>query len=160
MFREKPLSSQWTLWCDDDTHFARPDWLQRLALKIEHSPEVAMWGWIHALWRRDDAILEWIRRAPWFHGLPFLKGTDLDGKPAVEFLFAPGAFWAIRTEVLRFLDWPDPRLIHANEDFLLGEALRQNGFPIENFNYGVKVNDAPRRNAGAPAVSAQVGARC
>jgi hypothetical protein len=58
--------------------------------------------------------------------------------------FALGAFWAIRTEVRQLLDWPGPRLIHADEDFLLGEALRQNFFRIENFNYGVKVNDAPR----------------
>jgi GT2 family glycosyltransferase len=158
MFREKPLSSRWTIWCDDDTHFTRPDWLQRLALKIEHSQEVAMWGWIHALWRRDEGILEWIRQAHWFHGLPFRKGTDLDGNRAVEFRFAPGAFWALRTEVLRFLDWPDPRLVHSNEDFLLGEALRQNSFRIEDFNYGVKVNDAARRNADAPAVSLPVGA--
>jgi len=158
MFHEKPLSSQWTIWCDDDTYFTRADWLQRLATKIEHSPKVAMWGWIHVLWRRDEAILNWIRQASWFRGRSFRKGTDLEGNPAVEFRFAPGAFWAIRTEVLRLLNWPDPRLVHADEDFLLGEALRQNSFRIENFKYGVKVNDAPRRNAAAPSVSLGVGA--
>jgi len=157
MFHEKPLSSQWALWCDDDTHFTRPDWLQRLAMKIEHSPNVDMWGWIHVLWRHDEAILKWIRAASWYRGRPFRKGTDLKGNPAIEFRFAPGAFWAIRTEVLRLLNWPDPRLTHADEDFLLGEALRQNLFRIESFNYGVKVNDAPRRNATSPSVSVSVG---
>jgi GT2 family glycosyltransferase len=145
MFHEKPLSSQWTLWCDDDTHFTRPDWLQCLALKIEAYPNVEMWGWIHVLWRRDEEILNWIRQASWFRGLPFRKGTDLDGNPAVEFRFAPGAFWAIRTKVLYRLRWPDPRLIQANEDFILGEALRQNGFRLENFKHGVRVNDAVTR---------------
>jgi GT2 family glycosyltransferase len=152
MFYEHPLTSRWTIWCDDDTHFTRPDWLQRLALKIEHSPNVAVWGWVHVLWRRDRAILKWIRQAPWYGGVPFLRGTDLDGKPATEFRFAPGAFWAARTDVLRRLDWPDSRLVHANEDFLFGEALRQNGARIGNFRHGVAVNDAPRRNAEATQV--------
>src|SRR3954463_14138339 len=46
MLHEKPIASKWTIWCDDDTHFTRPDWLQRLALKMEHSPKAAMWGWV------------------------------------------------------------------------------------------------------------------
>lgn len=79
----------------------------------------------------------------WLHKL------DLEGKEAVEFHFATGGFWAIREEVVGQLDWPDPRLIHANDDFLLGEALRQNGFEIADFRDGLSVNDAPRRNADA-----------
>ena len=153
MFREKPIPSNWTIWCDDDTHFIRPDWLLRLALRIEASPEAVMWGPIHALWRKDNEILEWIQQAPWFKGIPFRKGRNFDGSRAVEFRFAQGAFWAIRTKVLHQLDWPDPRLIHACEDFILGEALRQNSFRIEGFNYGVKVNDSPRRNPEAHPVS-------
>jgi GT2 family glycosyltransferase len=152
MFHERRITSKWMIWCDDDTHFTRPDWLQRLALKIEGSPAVDMWAWVHVLWRRDKEILDWIRQASWYRGRPFLRGKDLDGNPAIEFRFAPGAFWAIRTEILFQLDWPDPRLIHANEDFLLGEALRQNGFRLEHFHYGVKVNDALRRNEAAAHV--------
>lgn len=158
LFHERPIASKWTIWCDDDTHFTRPDWLQRLALKVEHSPDVAMWGWVHVLWRRDKAILDWIHEASWYRGIPFLRGTDLDGNRAIEFRFAPGAFWAIRTQVLYRLDWPDPRLIQADEDFVLGEALRQNSFSIQNFKYGVKVNDAPRRNPNAQAVASSVRA--
>lgn len=153
LFHESPPRTRWTLWCDDDTHFVRPDWLQRLALKIERFPETAMWSMIHRLWRRDEGIREWIRQAAWFRGRPFMQGTDMTGEPATEFRFAPGAFWALQTEVLRQLDWPDRRLIHADEDFVLGEALRQNGLQIGNFKYGVKINDADRRNAHAPEVS-------
>jgi hypothetical protein len=109
------------------------------------------------LCRNDNQILEWIRQARWFKGVSFRKGNDLEGNPAIEFRFAPGAFWAIRTKVLRLLDWPDPRLIQADEDFLLGEALRQNAFRVENFNYGVAVNDAQRRNADAQTVPLQIG---
>jgi len=154
IFYEKPLTSRWTIWCDDDTHFTRPDWLQRLALKIETSPKTPVWSWIHLLWRRDKAILDWIRRAPWYRGVPFLRGVDLDGKPAVEFRFAPGAFWAAQSDVLHRLDWPDPRLVHANEDFLFGEALRQAGARLGKFRHGIAFNDAPRRNADAVQVRA------
>jgi len=149
MFHQQPLQSKWVIWADDDSYFTRPDWLQRLALRIENAPDVSMWGWLHRLWSRDPSVAEWIRQSSWYRGVPFVEGTDLDGHSAIEFRFAPGAFWVLRTEVLQKLQWPDPRLVHANEDFLLGEALRQNGFRLENFNYGVTVNDAPRRNQNA-----------
>lgn len=153
MFREKPLVSRWTIWCDDDTHFTRSDWLQRLGLKIECAPEVAMWGKLFVLWSRDEFVLEWIRAAAWYRGLPPTRETAPDGAEATKFCFATGAFWAARTEVLSQINWPDPRLIHANEDFLLSEALRQNGWKLGRFASGVNINDAPRRNAEAAEVS-------
>ncbi len=152
VFYEPPLSTSWTIWCDDDTHFTRPDWLQRLGLKIECSPEVSMWGDPYVLWRRDQFILDWIKSATWYRGRRCRRGKDLDGKDAAEFGFATGGFWAIRTEVLQALDWPDPRLVHSNGDFLLGEALRQNRLALGRFDYGVKINDARRRNPEAAAM--------
>ena len=157
MFYESPLSSVWTIWCDDDTHFTRPDWLQRLGLKIECSPDVIMWGKSYVLWRRDKFILDWIKAAAWYRGLSCLRGKDRDGNDAARFSFATGGFWAIRSDVLRQLNWPDSRLVHTTGDFLLGEALRQNRMPIGRFDYGVKINDAPRRNA-KEAVTASPGA--
>ncbi|HEY0549683.1 MAG TPA: hypothetical protein VGF13_08780, partial [Verrucomicrobiae bacterium] len=44
LFQQPPISTEWTIWCDDDTHFTRCDWLQRLALKVEEKPEIHMWG--------------------------------------------------------------------------------------------------------------------
>lgn len=150
IFHEDRIASHWTVWCDDDTYFTRPDWLQRLALRIESSPDVDMWGWIHLLWSRDESTLNWIRVAPWFRNRPLRCGTDLEGKKAVEFRFATGAFWALRTALIYQLDWPDPRLKQGGEDFILGEALRQRGCRIEDFHYGVMINDGPRRNPAAP----------
>jgi GT2 family glycosyltransferase len=152
LIHDPPVPSHWMIWCDDDTYFTRPDWLQRFALRIETHPHVAMWGMTHALWRRDEFILEWIKAAPWYRGVDFLHGRDLDGNDAAEFRFATGGFWAIRTALLRELDWPDRRLVQANDDFLLGEALRQRRLEIGGFHYGVAINDAPRRNAGAQEV--------
>lgn len=111
-----------------------------------------MWGMKHKLWRRDGAILEWIQAARWYRGIPWVRGLDLDGNDAVEFHFVTGGFWAMRADVIRQLNWSDPRLIHANEDFILGEALRQNCMEVGDFRFGVKINDAPRRNADAAEV--------
>jgi GT2 family glycosyltransferase len=146
MFNEPPLSTLWTIWCDDDTHFTRPDWLQRLGIKIECAIEVSMWGKPYVLWRRDQVILDWIKAAGWYCGLPCIRGQDPHGNDAAKFCFATGGFWAIRTDVLRQLNWPDPRLIHTTGDFLLGEALRQNRLTLGRFDYGVRINDALRRN--------------
>jgi GT2 family glycosyltransferase len=154
LFYEPAVPSRWTIWCDDDTHFTRRDWLQRLATKIEANPEAAMWGSLFRLWRRDEFILDWIRAATWYKGVPCMRGPDPTGTDAMEFRFATGGFWAARTAILRQLAWPDPRLIHASEDFLLGEAMRQSNCTIASFDYGVKINDAPRRNDTAPEVCA------
>ena len=151
LFHEPPLSTDWTIWCDDNTHFTRPDWLHRLGLAIECSPRVCMWGSPYIVWRRDKAILRWIEAAAWYRRLPCCYGKDQEGRKAAQFSFATGGFWAIRTAALRALDWPDPRLVHTTGDFLLGEALRQNGLPLGRFDYGVKINDARRRNAASVA---------
>jgi GT2 family glycosyltransferase len=153
MFYQPPITTKWTIWCDDDTHFTRSDWFQRLALKIEAAPETAMWGMLHKLWHYDEFVREWIQAAAWYRGLPLLRGLDLKGKEATEFQFATGGFWAIRTEILYQLNWPDSRLVQAHDDFLLGEALRQNGLAIGGFHYGVQINDAPRRNHKAREVT-------
>jgi hypothetical protein len=111
-----------------------------------------MWGYTHALWVHSPQVLDWIKAASWYRGLPFLRGIDLDGWEATEFRFATGGFWAARTNVLKLLNWPDPRLVQANDDFLLGEELRQNQLAIGGFDYGVMINDAPRRNGRARQV--------
>ena len=152
MFYDPSIGTEWVIWCDDDTHFVRADWFQRLCLKIEQHPTIDMWGMIHKLWRRDGTIQDWIQAASWYRNLPLVRGQDLDGNDAVEFVFATGGFWAIRTEILRQLDWPDPRLVQAHDDFLLGEALRQSNLTMGSFYSGVKINDAPRRNSKAAEV--------
>jgi hypothetical protein len=146
MFHAPPLPSAWTVWCDDDTHFTRSDWLHRLAMKIERNPEEAMWGQLYGLCSHNPLMPVWIKAASWYRGLPWMRGTDSDGCDGIEFRFATGGFWAVRTAILRQLDWPDTRIIHADGDFLLAEALRQNGLKTGRFDYGVAINDAPRRN--------------
>jgi GT2 family glycosyltransferase len=152
MFTEQPLTSRWVIWFDDDSYVSRPDWLSRLATRIETKTAVAQWGQTYGLWRTDEEIHDFIQNAPWYRQQPLLRGQNLDGQDAYEFRFATGGFWAMKSDVIGQLDWPDPRLIHANEDFLLGEALRQNGHTIGLWEYGVVINAADRRNADAPEV--------
>ncbi len=152
IFTERPLLTDWVIWFDDDTHLLRSDWLQRLTLKMEMAPEIAQWGRLYSLHRRDREIERFIEAAPWYRGLPLARKSNSAGDEVIEFQFASGGFWAMKSAVVRVLDWPDPRLIQANEDFLLGEALRQNGYFVGAFDCGLKISDHPRRNAEAPEV--------
>ena len=152
MFHEQELSTEWVIYFDDDSHITRNDWLQRLTLTIDREPGVDQWGRGYALWRRGQPIVDFVTAAPWYRGLSLIREADQEGHDAAKFLFVTGGFWAIKSHVIRALNWPDPRLIQAHDDFLLGEALRQNHYRIGMFEYGVKINDAPRRNAQAAEV--------
>jgi hypothetical protein len=152
MFHEQELSTEWVIYFDDDSHVTRNDWLQRLTLTIDREPDIDQWGRGYALWRRGQHIVDFVTAAPWYRGFPLMREADREGHDAAKFLFVTGGFWAIKSQVIRALNWPDPRLIQAHDDFLLGEAMRQNRYRIGMFEYGVKINDAPRRNAQAPEV--------
>lgn len=149
MFYEQPLETEWVIWFDDDSYVERADWLQRLAVKIQCEPDVAQWGKQFVLWRQDAEIGTFIENAPWYRGLPVPRQTDPNGVESYEFHFATGGFWAIKTEVIRALDWPEPRIRQAGEDYILGEALRQNGYRKGSFDRGLQVNAGDTRNVSA-----------
>ena len=54
-------------------------------------------------------------------------------------------YWAVKAEVIRQLDWPDSRLVHFEDDYLLGEALHQNGYEIGRCESGVVIDCGARR---------------
>ena len=90
--------------------------------------------------------LEFIQQASWYKGLPpQMCPTKKKGVMRPGIWFAQGAYWLLRTDVLRLLHWPDPRLKHNGGDTLLGEAVRQQGLPFHRRHYGVVINNAPRR---------------
>lgn len=146
LFWEKPLTKKWVIWFDDDSYPTRPDWLQRLAIQIEACPQAAQWGQLHGVDVGDD-IMEFVESAEWSRNLPLqLKDGPLSTAP-YTITFSVGGFWAMQSEVLRALQWPDKRILQAAGDFLLGEALRQNDYKIGWFDYGLVINGTPRRNA-------------
>lgn len=54
----------------------------------------------------------------------------------------------IRTAAVRALGWPDPRLFKMGDDVFLGEAIRQQGWGLENLGMlGIAIGTGPGRGA-------------
>lgn len=150
LFFHPPITSRWAIWFDDDSYVTRGDWLAGLALHLEQFPEAAIFGKPLFVKPGPDT-LRFVQNASWYRGLPWLtRPHPSRGGVQPIFKFVAGGFWAFRTEALRGLDWPDPRLIHNEEDYLLGEALRQNGFSMRPYTGGVAINRAARRGPSEP----------
>ena len=118
-----------------------------------------MWGKIFqcehpkAFWDGDP--VEFVRRAKWYRGLtpPFwepggkgeLNYND-QGTGDGRWLFIVGGGWFIRSNAIKQLDWPDPRLQTLGDDVFLGEAIRQQGWELQEVgDLGVAIDTAPRR---------------
>jgi hypothetical protein len=140
MFAEAKTSCwDWVVWLDDDTALPDSAWLKHTLLHIREHPDARYLGqpWhVHHL----SGQWEFIQKAKWYKGKP---PQMIKGKPGIE--FAQGAYWWLRGDVLRELDWPDERLSHNGGDTLLGEAIRQQGWKLSNFWAGVVPNFARRR---------------
>jgi GT2 family glycosyltransferase len=147
LFYDEPIETRWTIWFDDDSYVHRADWLLGLGLAIQsESPLVALWGSQHYV-APGQRVCEFIRTAKWYRGMPL--SCRANGDAVIQ--FPTGGFWAIRTDVIYELGWPDPRLMHYEDDYILGEAVRQIGKLTAHYRGGVVINDAPRRSApGTP----------
>lgn len=162
MFHEvhQPATS-WVVWFDDDSWIEADDWWERTRKYIaDHESEAICYigqpWYVHHLPGQE----EFIRAASWYTGKPWeLCATRRPGivKPGIS--FAQGAYWWLRTDVMKELDWPDPRLNHNGGDTLLGEAIRQQGLPFHRFRYGVKINDAKRRGFHERPAGSKVNTR-
>jgi len=132
-------NTDWVVWFDDDTLIEKPDWVSVTSNYILAHPAAVYLGerwfinWMSGQW-------EFIQKSTWFRDKP---AELIKGKPGIN--FAQGAYWWLKSTAMRDLDWPDPRLSHNGGDTLLGEAIRQQGWPFDKFSYGVKPNKAPRR---------------
>lgn len=146
---------EWLVWFDDDSWIERPDWYLRTAgylraVKHENVCYVGQPWYVHHL----PGQWEFIQQSKWYRGKPTALAN---GKPGIT--FAQGAYWWLRADVARLLEWPDARLSHNGGDTLLGEAIRQQGLPFHKFHYGVRINDAPRRGASERPAGSTVDTR-
>jgi len=149
LFHSQRITTEWTVWFDDDSFVSRQDWLLSLALAIEANPEADVHGSIRFV-TPSDRIQRFIQSASWFRGKPFATDPG-SGGPRLEFVV--GGFWAVRTRLIYSIDWPDPRLIHFEDDYIFGEALRQQGAVTGAFDSGVVISDADRRGPlGGPSL--------
>jgi GT2 family glycosyltransferase len=141
MLHKQQLETEWMIWFDDDSHVTGPNWLMDLAMAMERSPEVELFGSLRGV-DVSDHLEKFIESAAWYRKIPRQVRKDT-GKPTI--VFPVGGFWAVKSARLREISWPDPRLRHFEDDYLMGEALRQQGVKQAHFESGVRINDAARR---------------
>jgi hypothetical protein len=109
-----------------------------------------------------DNVLEFVRTAPWYRGLP-PPSWRVGGKGELNFEgrgtgdgrwpFILGGCWLARMQALRSIDWPDRRLVKMGEDVLLGEAFRQQGWTVQHIGIpGVALDTEPRRGHAGWAI--------
>jgi GT2 family glycosyltransferase len=164
MFAE--VDTEYIWWFDDDCCVtSSPALPELLARARSAAPEVVLWGEAafcdHPLnfWHSDNAV-EFVRTASWYCGLtpPFWapggKGElNFNGRGGGDgrWHFIVGGSWFCRAKALRHLDWPDRRLIKQGDDVLLGEAVRQQGWKMQDTrSWGVLLGLTSRR--GDPGI--------
>jgi hypothetical protein len=161
LFHSYPPQSEWVVWFDDDTRLVEESWwfTTRRYIEDHHGENICYVGepwYVHHLPGQWD----FIQKATWFKGRPPEQcPTRMRGVTKPGITFAQGAYWWLRTDVLKALDWPDKRLNHNGGDTLLGEAVRQQGLPFHKFSFGVKVNDASRRGMQERPAGSRVDTR-
>ena len=150
-------------WFDDDSYITEPCAFARWLQAATSSPgSTVLWGQAGLCEHpfvftagADPGAVEFVRSAPWYRGLPppswrpggkgefNLWGRGLgDGR----WCFVSGGCFMIRTEAIRAMDWPDPRLFVEAEDIFLGEAVRQQGWNFTSIHpLGVAINTQPSR---------------
>lgn len=141
LFHRPRIATEWTLWFDDDSFVSRPDWLLSFTMAVEARPDADVFGSIRYV-TPSARIQRFIRSASWYRGKPFATVPETSD-PRLEFVV--GGFWAVRTRFIYEIGWPDPRLIHFEDDYIFGEALRQHDAVTVPFASGVVISDAPRR---------------
>lgn len=138
-FKKEGCKYKWVVWFDDDSWIVTPNWMQSVKFLIQQEPRAAYVG---QKWAAPYLAgqFDFVKKSTWFKSKPL---QVVKGRPS--FIFAQGAYWWLRRDVLQELDWPDPRLNHNGGDTLLGEAIHQNSHVFLTCSDGVKVNDAIRR---------------
>jgi hypothetical protein len=135
----------WIVWFDDDSYIDKSDWWAKTVTYIKKHSDACYIGqpwFVHHL----PGQWEFIQQSSWYRGLePEQCPTRTKGKTKPGITFVQGAYWWLRTDIMKQLDWPDPRLNHNGGDTLLGEAIRQQQLPRHAFHYGVKINKYKRR---------------
>lgn len=162
MFQDVTTDLVW--WFDDDSFIIEPNTLERWLELMRHAPaKVVQWGHQFFFGHEDDFsygadVVSFVKSAHWYRGKeppswqPGGKAEfDFEGRGTGDgrWFFVTGGCWMIRTAAIRALDWPDSRLIKRNDDVFLGEAIRQQGWEVEDIGpLGVAINTAPRRGGG------------
>jgi hypothetical protein len=135
------------MWFDDDTYLDEKANLLAWWQDIEQLMNLHHMIGQHWFLAMQGQQWDWIKTQPWYNpeaGLP----TMLKGRR--RFQFCQGAWWVIRREAIRDLNWPPPELKHNGGDSLLGEAVRQQGWSMGRYSRWLHINaDARGRDSQA-----------
>ena len=153
---QRPITSNYMVWFDDDTWVADPSWAVNLCHTIvdNHSQNFRMYGDIlyHDLsiyssqGGRPDT---WFRQADWWQGRNFksrYQGPETPNGSVID--FAVGWCWAASMEAIRVANIPDVRLRHNGGDCTIGEQIHQAGFEIKQWNRKKSLIACPTRQNG------------
>jgi hypothetical protein len=150
---ERPITSKWVLWFDDDSYARKPDWLVKLGTAISEiqDPDIAMLGvkMMHPLKSpKGKDPRKWFHNAIWWRGVPFQTKQGREAANGNMIHFIVGGFWALRTDAIKRCQIPGPRLNHNGGDILIGEQLHQQGLKLKLFNKDkefIHTSASPRR---------------
>lgn len=135
------ITTPWVTWFDDDTIINKDDWLPQTVAFTSDNPDVALFG-RQCVKPHLPGIEAWIRKAQWYRKRDFQRR---EGEKRRIIRFIQGSYWWLRTNAMRAMDWPDPRLNHNGGDTALSEAAWQHRFGQADYTYGVDVDCADRR---------------
>jgi hypothetical protein len=127
----------WVMWFDDDSWVTAPDpsaWMTDLEARLERaSSRTAMVGAIYHIGRQGltEQGREWFTSK--YPNTPYPPPTG-------PVRFCTGGWWALRTSVMRQMNWPHPALIHNGGDVALAIVLSMHGYTIESYHQGVAIN--------------------
>lgn len=147
-----PITTDWLMWFDDDSHIVDRDWIARLGHKVdevflnqdERYPNgYHMFGKVYYFHLRGKQW-DWLKQADWYTGRPLHK--DNSKRPPMDKSdFCTGGFWLVTKQAVMAANWPDQRLKHRGGDIWMGVALQQQGFGVAQVYQGVLISDAKQR---------------
>lgn len=132
------------MWFDDDSYLTyEHGWWERV-LQATKGHDMIGQNWSQPVQGRQ---WDWVITQSWYN--------PKVGKPRIirgrrSFEFCQGAWWVIKTSVLRKYDWPTKTVQHCGGDSMLGELFRHQKLKRGKFDLGVRINaDDKGKHSGA-----------
>ena len=153
---QRPITTNYVVWFDDDTWVVNPNWINDLCQTIidNHPKNYRMFGSLmyHDLTmyaKNGNDPATWFKSADWYRERNFrMRGSQKEQANGSVIDFAAGWCWAIATEAIRKANIPDVRLGHNGGDIACGEAMHQAGFGIKQWNMGKSLVACPSKVDG------------
>lgn len=151
LLQDETSPASHVMWFDDDSYLNSDnaqDWWYSVSGASEQAGMLGKIYWLYF----NTTQWEFIREQPWFNpdvGKPSEFHYRAMRKSA--FKFCTGGWWVVKYEIFKKHDWPPLSLKHCGGDSLLGELCRHQGYKLQNFEDGVRINaDDEGRHSKAP----------